>query len=101
MREVSTQEVVAFRQEVRRLLGRRLLEAVEVVLEEELSEALGSGWYERSAVRRGYRNGVERRRITTVAGTREVSVPRGRIAQARGSSVEFRSRLLPRYVNAG
>lgn len=97
MKKVSTGQVVAFRQDIRRLLEGRLLEAVETVLEQELSEVLGSQRYERTAVRRGYRNGVETRRITTVSGTREIRVPRGRIDRADGSTGEFRSQLLPRY----
>ncbi len=42
-----------------------LSEAIEAVLEEELDGVLGSGWYERSDRRRGYRNGSVRRRVTT------------------------------------
>ena len=34
--------LVTFRQDVHKLLRRRVLEAMEIVLEEELSEALGS-----------------------------------------------------------
>ena len=34
--------LVAFRQDVHKLLRRRVLEAMEIVLEEELSEALGA-----------------------------------------------------------
>jgi len=98
MEKVSREKVAPFRQDIRELLERRLQEAVEVVLEEELSAALGSGWYERNPVRRGHRNGSARRRITTVAGTRELEVPRARILGADGSSREFRSELLSRYA---
>lgn len=98
MEQVSREQVLAFRQDIQELLHHRLREAVELVLEEELSTALGSAWYERSAARRGYRNGVERRRVTTAQGTRELAVPRGRVHQADGSSQEFRSELLPRYA---
>ena len=45
--------LVAFRQDVHKLLRRRVLEAMEIVLEEELSEALGSSRYERSESCRG------------------------------------------------
>ena len=98
MEKVSREKVVAFRQNIRELLERRVAAAVEVVLEEELSAALGSTRYERNPVRRGYRNGSERRRITTRAGTRELEVPRGRILAADGSAREFRSELLSRYA---
>ena len=50
-------EVLRPRQNVQTLLCRRVLEAVEEVLEEELSEALGTGRYERGPSRNGYRNG--------------------------------------------
>jgi transposase-like protein len=96
--KASREKVVAFRQNIRELLERRVTAAVEVVLEEELSAALGSGWYERNPVRRGHRNGSARRRITTRGGTRELEVPRGRILGADGSSREFRSELLSRYA---
>ena len=49
--------LVAFRQDVHKLLRRRVLEAMEIVLEEELSEALGSTRYERIESRRGHRPG--------------------------------------------
>jgi transposase-like protein len=98
MEKASREKVVAFRQDIQELVQRRLRQAVEAVLEEELSAALGSGWYERTPVRRGFRNGSEKRRITTRAGTRELGVPRGRILAADGSTREFRSELLSRYA---
>ena len=56
-------DVIRLRRNVQDLLRRRVLEAVPTVLEEELSEALGTGRYERSEARHGYRNGHERRQI--------------------------------------
>ncbi len=61
-------EVIRLRQSIETQMRRRILEAIEVVLEEELTVALGTGRYERGDARRGYRNGHQRRRITTVAG---------------------------------
>lgn len=99
MDEVNTRgKVVEFRREIRRLLEERIIEAVELVLAEELTQALGSDVYERTEERRGYRNGVERRRLTTAVGTREVKVPRARLAGPDGSTREFRSQALPRYA---
>jgi transposase-like protein len=100
MQEITTKgaQVVQFRHDIRRLLQTRLREAVEAVLEEELSSALGVPWYERSDARRGYRNGVEQRSITTSNGTRTIQVPRGRVDAQDGSTREFRSKLLPRYA---
>lgn len=94
---ITRENVVQWRLDVRQLLERRLVEAVETVLEEELQIALGAGAYERTASRQGYRNGGEQRRITTAAGTRELRVPRGRVAAVDGGTVEFHSQMLPRY----
>ena len=44
-------DVIDLRANIQDLLRRRVLEAVESVLEEELTAALGSGRYERSAGR--------------------------------------------------
>ncbi len=46
------------------------------MLEEELTEALGTGRYEHGEARRGYRNGHQTRRITTAVGTQMLAVPR-------------------------
>jgi transposase-like protein len=100
MAEVITERarVVAFRQEIRSLLEQRLTEAVELVLEDELGAALGSDWYERSSQRRGYRNGMSTRQITTSSGNRRLNVPRARVKDAEGRTLEFRSQVLPRYA---
>ncbi len=100
MRKGSTGEadVIRLRQSIWSLLQRKVLEAVEFVLEEELTEALGSGRYERSEERRGYRNGHETRRITTELGPQTLNVPRGRIVKDDGSTREFQSEVVPRYA---
>lgn len=90
-------DVIRLRQNIQDLLRRRVLEAVQTVLEEELSNALGTSRYERSDDRRGYRNAHETRRITTGLGTEEFQVPRGRIVGDDGSTQEFRSEVVPRY----
>jgi len=91
-------DVVRLREDVAMLLRRRVLEAVQTVLEEELAEALGTGRYERSEERRGYRNGHEPRRITTELGPQTLQVPRGRLVEQGGSTREFRSQVVPRYA---
>lgn len=91
-------DVLCLRQNVQQMLRRRVLEAVELVLEEELTEALGTARYERGAGRRGYRNGAQSRRITTALGPQELQVPRGRVLAPDGSSHEFRSEVVPRYA---
>jgi transposase-like protein len=90
-------EAARFHQDIRSLVRTRVREAIEVVLEEELVEALGCGRYERTGERLGYRNGTQRRTITTAYGVRELEIPRGRVRSQDGSSEEFRSALVPRY----
>jgi transposase-like protein len=94
----SEVDVVRLRQGIQLRLRQRVLEAVERVLEEELVEALGTARYERSPDRCGYRNGRERRRLTTALGPQELRVPRGRIVDPDGDEHEFRSAVLPRYA---
>ena len=98
MEKGSEAEVIRLRQSIETQMRRRILEAIEVVLEEELTEALGTGRYERGEGRCGYRNGHEQRRITTAIGTETLAVPRGRLVEEDGSTREFRSEALPRYA---
>ena len=99
MRESTTEpRIVPLRSEIRDLLRRRMIEVVELVLQEELTLALGVEPYERSEERRGERNGGVRRGITTELGEVEIDVPRGRVQDRDGSTKEFRSTILPRYA---
>lgn len=93
--DVST--VLQFRQDIQRRLRDQIREAIEAVLQEELTDALGSGRHERTERRVGYRHGAITRTITTAEGVRTLEVPRGRVATADGTA-EFRSRILPRYA---
>lgn len=99
MKQSSTSEaeILQFRLSIQERLRVHVLAAIEAVLEEELTAALGSQPYERTPGRQGYRNGADRREITTAVGTRELRVPRGRVVAADGTTQEFRSELLPRY----
>lgn len=96
---ISKESVSEYREFVQLRLRQRVLEAIEDVLEEELEQALGCRSYERTEGRRGYRNGVETRRVTTALGTREIRVPRARVRDDEtGEEKEFRSEMLPRYA---
>ncbi len=68
-----------------------------MVLEEELSAALGGDRYERSDDRRGYRNGHKTGRITTEVGPQALQGPRGRITDD-GKTREFQSEIVPRFA---
>ena len=100
MQETSTGPgtMLQFRQDIEAQFRKQIREALEVALREELAAALASARHERTDRRRGYRNGVTERTITTSDGTRTVSVPRGRVAGSDGSTREFHSQLLPRYA---
>ena len=96
---ISKKSVSEYREFVQLRLRKRVLEAIEVVLEEEVDQALGCRSYEPAEDRRGYRNGAETRRVTTSVGTRELRVPRARVRdEETGETTEFRSELLPRYA---
>ncbi len=51
---------------------------LQVILEEEMTAHLGAERYERTAGRRGYRNGFKPRTLTTRVGTLELLVPQDR-----------------------
>ena len=91
-------EIARFRRSIDGMLRSRVREAIEIVLEEELTEALGSSRYDRTATRSGYRNGQVEREITTEVGLQKIRVPRGRIHREDGRTEEFHSNLLPRYA---
>ena len=95
---ITSESVSEYREFIELRLRKRVLEAIEVVIDEELDQALGCRAYERSEERRGYRNGTETRRVTTAVGTRELRVPRARVRdEETGETKEFRSDFLPRY----
>src|SRR2546425_2325071 len=67
--------------------------AIETAVHEELRAALGARSYERSDVRRGYRNGTKARALTGPSGPVVLTVPRARLFGATG----WTSTILPRY----
>jgi len=67
--------------------------AIETAVHEELRAALGARSYERSDVRRGYRNGTKTRTLTGPSGPVALTVPRATLFGA----TEWTSTILPRY----
>ena len=53
---ITPESVREYRDFVELRLRKRVLEAIEIVLDEEVDQALGCRAYERSEERRGYRN---------------------------------------------
>jgi putative transposase len=72
-------------------------EAIERILDEELSAALGPR-YERHVARVGYRHGTRTRQLTTPAGPTLLTVPRARLTAPAGGPTEWQSMILPRYA---
>lgn len=93
----SSGTLVEFRRKIETLLRERVLEAIEIVLEEEVTQALGVSRHERDEGRRGYRNGSKKRLVTTEYGAEELEIPRARLATDDGSTTEFQSEVLPKY----
>jgi len=102
MRDATTSsEVVALplpRRAKETALRAKIREAIEMVIEEELEEALGTTWYGRSGERRGYRNGTQERPLVSEYGPVKLTVPRARLERGDGTSQEWHSTVVPRYA---
>src|SRR6266851_5447405 len=70
--------------------------AIETAVHEELRAALGTSPYERSEVRRGYRNGIRERTLTGPTGPVALTLPRATVFGVAGAK-EWTSAILPRY----
>jgi len=75
-------------------------ELIEMVLDQEVDDALGATRSQRVAGRSGYRHGTKPRRLMLRGGAVEVEVPRARRVTPEGEEHEWRSQLLPRYRRA-
>src|SRR5207244_11331182 len=78
------------------LIHQHVRVAIETAVHEELRAALGTSPYERSDVRRGYRNGIRERRLTGPTGPVALTLPRATLFGA-GDAKEWTSRIVPRY----
>ncbi len=76
------------------LIHQHVRVAIETAVHEELRAALGTTPYERSGVRRGYRNGMKMRTLTGPTGPVALTVPR---ATLFAGAKEWTSRIVPRY----
>src|SRR5437870_6775864 len=70
--------------------------AIETAVHEELRAALGTSPYERSEVRRGYRNGIRERILTGPTGPVLLALPRATLFRG-ASGKEWTSTIVPRY----
>src|SRR5690349_837135 len=70
--------------------------AIEAAVHEELGAALGTTPYERSGVRRGYRNGTKMRTLTGPTGPIALTVPRATLFTVAGVK-EWTPAIIPPY----
>ena len=78
------------------LIHQHVRVAIETAVHEELRAALGTTPYERSELRRGYRNGTTARTLTGPTGPVVLTLPRATAVRRReGVDVEDRSALPP------
>ena len=73
-------------------------EAIEKVLNDELSRVLGAERYARMSDRVGYRHGSLVRTLGTPLGSAAIEVPRARLFGPEGTETEWRSAKLPRHA---
>ena len=76
------------------LIHQEVRVAIETAVHEELRAALGARPYERSEVRRGYRNGTKTLKLTGPTGPVALTLPR---AMLFTGGREWTSRVVPRY----
>ena len=80
------------------LMRGRVQRTIELIVEQELEEALGAA----SSVRvgeqgAGYRHGHRSRTLSTSMGATTIAPPRARIEGEDGQRHEWRSEIIPRY----
>src|SRR5512146_1063958 len=92
--------VIKLVQEDKDLLKELVREAVQQILEVEMTEALGAGKSERTAGRRGYRSGYYERSLITRVGKMELRVPQDREGHFSTELFERYSRVEKAFVGA-
>src|SRR5882762_2365441 len=78
------------------LIHQHVRVAIETAVHEGLRAALGTSPYERSEVRRGYRNGIRERILTGPTGPVALALPRATLFRG-ASATEWTSTIVPRY----
>jgi putative transposase len=80
------------------LMRERIQHTIEVIVEQELEEALGAASSQRVGEQRaGYRHGHRSRTLSTSLGATTIAMPRARITSEDGQRHEWRSQMIPRY----
>ena len=80
------------------LMRARIRGTIELIVEQELEEAIGAASSERVGEQRaGYRHGHRARTLSTSLGATSIAMPRARIEGADRQRHEWRSQIIPRY----
>jgi putative transposase len=80
------------------LLRERIRGTIELIVEQELEEALGAANSARVGEQRaGYRHGHRARTLSTSVGATTIAMPRARTIGANDERHEWRSQIIPRY----
>jgi putative transposase len=80
------------------LLRERIRDTIELIVEQELEEALGAANSQRVGEQRaGYRHGHRARTLSTSLGATTIAMPRARTLNENGRRHEWRSQIIPRY----
>jgi len=80
------------------LLRERIRASIELIVEQELEEALGAANSARVGEQRaGYRHGHRGRTLSTSLGATTIAMPRARTLDENGMRHEWRSQIIPRY----
>ena len=87
---IVTVDEESLRKDIKNLVRRTVEETLNALLDEEASELVGAGRYERTAGREAYRSGHYARKLVTGAGEVELNVPK-----LRGAT--FQTAVIERY----
>jgi len=80
------------------LMRERVQRTIELIVEQELEDALGAASSARVGEQRsGYRHGHRERTLSTSLGATTIALPRARIEGKDGRRHEWRSEVIPRY----
>ena len=96
IQRLGAMEELLGRDRLSEALRGKVREMIMALAEAELAAVLGAGSYERSAGRRGYRNGKRPRSISTGLGATVIELPRARIIEGERDK-EWQSGLIERY----
>lgn len=83
---------------LRRAVQQTVREFITNLTHEELAGVLGAAPWARTDTRVGYRHGERTRTVGTFAGPVDLTLPRARLTRPDGTTAEWESQIVPRYV---